>query len=149
MKELTSLLLLVASMVLAGCADGAGGGFQASSSFMVSMDEAMPKLYVHGATVEAGQPVRFLVTLDRPPRSVVRVQLGTRDGAGNAGDDYAAYSAELTLAPGDMIAEIEIYTYINPLRTETVDFTLEATEISGAVIQKARGLASILPAGLN
>lgn len=109
----------------------------------------LPTLWIQSTTAEAGRPARFILSLSKPPRGVVRVQLRTIDSTGVAVTNYAPLMAELTIAPGDMETEIEIDTYIGQPNAAPFEFILEAMVTEGAVIWKPQAIATVYsPSGL-
>ncbi len=107
----------------AGMADGHGVG-------TIVNDDGLPVLDIGDATVTEGNAgdviASFPVTLTGATQLPVTVDVTTADGTATAGSDYAATSATLTFAPGDLSQTFEV-----PVHGDTA---LEGDETFSAIM---------------
>lgn len=118
------------------------------SMVIVDDDAAMagvPIVSVRGVVVdEAVSPfARFAVTLDRPSTGVVSLQYATLDGTAAAGHDYLATTGELTFAPGQVAAMIDV-PILDDAQTEAIErFSLALDALDGLAAGALRADATI------
>ncbi len=87
--------------------------------------------------------VRFRVSLSSPQRQLVSAAYRTRDGTAKAGEDYAASSGVVTLAPGTVEAMIAVPLLKDGLDWREETFTVHLESSKHAEIAKAVGVATI------
>ena len=109
---------------------------------------AAAKLSIDDVTVTEGNSgfvnATFKVTLDQPSAAPVTVQFATSDGTATAPADYVATSGTVTFAANDQSEDVVVQ-----VRGDTVDeldetFNVTLSAPSGASIQRAVGIGTIL-----
>ena len=98
----------------------------------ITNDDAAPEVFIENdATVDEGDPARFVVKLSTQSGLPVRVAVATRDGTAVAGSDYSAIKTTLTFQPGTDSLTIDVSTRddnADELETETFTLTLSAPD---------------------
>ncbi|MBF0627453.1 MAG: putative Ig domain-containing protein [Magnetococcales bacterium] len=123
-------------------------GGTAESVFNFNLINVIPNLTIDDVTVTEGNSgstnVTFTVTLDSASSQTVSVQYNTGDGTATMGSDYLFTSGTLTFDPGETSKSVSV-TVLGDLQNEgNESFYLHLHSVSGAVIARNRGMATII-----
>src|SRR5262249_54574151 len=138
-----------------------GSGYQEAGPFVYVQprdDEgeelwAMPRsaltgLRISDCSVEEGQAgpraCTFVVSLSAPLPGPVTLDYATADGSATAGQDYVAASGSLTFAPGVTSQTVPVTVNGDATAEPNEDFTLQLTNVVGALLVDGQGTGSIL-----
>ncbi len=111
-------------------------------------DDDEPEMSVAAVSAPEGEPLGFVIRLDRPSGRDVTVDYATADrpagdGAAVAGDDYRAVSGTATIAAGQLSETVTVRTVEDRLYEGTERFDLELSNPDGATLatggEKAAG----------
>ena len=86
----------------------------------------------------------FTVSLSSPSREVVSIQYSTVNGTARAGLDYTATEGTLTFAPGETTKLVAVRTVPDGALESNEQFTLVLKNPTGAALNDATGVASLL-----
>jgi predicted outer membrane repeat protein len=111
-------------------------------SVLIEDDDPLPEIAVAAAQVAEGDsgssPVAVALSLSHPSAFTVTVDFTTNSGTATAGADYETTSGTVTLAPGEVTAQIIVTIY--------GDESVEGNETFQVVLSKPEG-AMIAPGG--
>jgi hypothetical protein len=86
----------------------------------------------------------FTVRLSAPAAGPVSVDYVTADDSANAPDDYEAAAGTVTFAPGETVRQVAVAVAGDTLDEPHESFVLNMSNPSGAVLDDARGIGTIL-----
>ncbi|MES2673567.1 MAG: Calx-beta domain-containing protein [Pseudomonadota bacterium] len=98
---------------------------------------------VGGIFNEADESAVFKVRLNAPSTSPVTISYVTRDGTATNDGDYEFTSGEITLAAGEVIAEIPVVLTNDVVEESDESFSLQVTAIDGEASHANSGVAVI------
>ncbi|MBX3748170.1 MAG: hypothetical protein KF833_22910 [Verrucomicrobiae bacterium] len=112
-------------------------------------DDLPPALSVGDVVLEEGpagttSPAVFRVTLSGLSELPVGFAFATRDGTALAGEDYEAREGEGRVEPGGAYAEVVVMVLGDDRVEEDETFFLELSRPSGATLERATGMATVL-----
>ncbi len=98
-------------------------------------DDGEPGLRIAGATVNEGEPVAFVVSLEPASGKPVTVSYETADGTAEAGEDYTAVSATtLTFTAGETAKTVSVATAEDTRNEDQEEFTVTLSEQTNATL---------------
>jgi Calx-beta domain len=107
-----------------------------------------PILYIGDVSVVCGasgnQVAEFAVVLSSPQSGAVTFSYATQDGSAVSGTDYTGISGTATIPAGQTSIHLPVTILPNAVATSTRTFVLNITSPSGATIERATGVGTVL-----
>jgi uncharacterized protein YjdB len=122
--------------------DGEGRVNSATVSILIKPVPTFVKV-VGGVFNEADESAVFIVHLNAPNTMPVIISYATQNGTATNEGDYEFTSGEITLAPGEVIAEIPVVLINDVAEENDESFSLQVTAIDGEVSRANTGVAII------
>ena len=116
----------------------------ASATGTIADDDGEPGLRIAGATVNEGEPVAFVVSLEPASGKLVTVSYETADGTAKAGEDYTAVSAAtLTFTAGETAKTVSVATVEDTRNEDQEEFTVMLSGQTNATLGTASATGTI------
>ncbi len=116
----------------------------ASATGTIDDDDGEPGLRIAGATVNEGEPVAFVVSLEPASGKPVTVSYETADGTAEAGEDYTAVSeTTLTFTAGETAKTVSVATAEDTRNEDQEEFTVTLSEQTNATLGTASATGTI------
>ena len=101
----------------------------------IADDDGEPELRIAGATVNEGEPVAFVVSLEPASGKPVTVSYETGDGTAKAGEDYTAVAAtKLTFTAGETAKTVSVATAEDTRNEGQEEFTVTLSGQTNATL---------------